>query len=262
MIVVDYLQSDEYIEYLKRNCGVRGYDHPDTTPTFTGAGIDIFLDYLKLMEIKNSYRVLEIGCGLGRLLKEVYDVYGCKLYGIDNNPKIPPLAKIRVGNICEELKKSNAEKIDFPDDYFDIIFCWGVFDLCEQEKSLIEIHRCLKVGGMVLLTGKSHSYHHDDVEAYTAEVAVTEKKIKHSFTNYNKMIDFCASIGLELFYERFFERRGYFMKNKYNDKKPQNFYEWLAIFRKTKNLRKNDQIMKTFSVEHSIAYNRKNNIVT
>jgi len=255
---MDYLQSDEYIEYLKKNCGVRGYDHDEKSPNFAGPDIDIFLSYMKLMKIKKDDYVLEIGCGLGRLLKETFDVFGCKLYGIDRNPKLIELAKIRVSSICEELKTSSAEEINFPENSFDRIFCWGVFELCKQESAFLEMNRCLKIGGMLLLTGKSHTYHSDDIEAYSAEVAVTEKKINHTFTNYNEMLEFAVKIGMKPVYERFFERRGFFMKNKFSSGQPKEFYEWLVILEKISNSDINTHDKPSFSIQHSLTYNKKN----
>ena len=256
---MDYIQSEEYIEYLKKNCGVRGFDYQEKSPNFAGAGIDIFLDYVKLMNIEKTDSVLEVGCGLGRLLKEVHDTYGCKLYGIDNNSKLIELAKIRINNICQKLKVSSAEKIDFPNEHFDKIFCWGVFELCEQEESLLEMYRCLKTGGLLLLTGKSHSYSPDDIEAYSAEIAVTEKNIKHTFTNYNEMIKFAHNIGFEPISEKFFQRRGYFMKDKYSKDKPEQFYEWLVVLKKVTNQNVTKLNPLSFSVKHSNAYDKKQN---
>jgi ubiquinone/menaquinone biosynthesis C-methylase UbiE len=255
---MDYLQSDEYVAYIQKNCGVRGYDHDEKSPSFTGPDIDIFLNYMKLMDIKKDDQVLEIGCGLGRLLKETFDAFGCKLYGIDKNQKMIELAKDRVSSICQELKTSRAERMDFSDNSFDKIFCWGSFELFEQEKAFLEMRRCLKEGGTLLLTGKSHTYHLDDIEAYSIEATVTEKVINHSFTNYQEMIRFANSIGMKPIHERFFERRGYFMKNKYSANKLEEFYEWLVIFKKIGIADKIIQNGISFSVPHSITYKKRN----
>src|ERR1700687_3453298 len=126
---MDYLQSNEYVEYLKKNYEVRGYDDQRREANFTGAGIDIFLEYVKLLKIQKDLKGLEVGCGLGRLLKELFDVYKCELYGIDRNSKAIELAQVRVGSICKDLKNCSAEDICFPKEFFDFIICWGVFEL-------------------------------------------------------------------------------------------------------------------------------------
>lgn len=255
---MDYLQSNEYVEYLKKNYGVRGYDDQDSEANFTGAGIDIFLEYIKLLEIQKNHKGLEVGCGLGRLLKELYDVYKCELYGIDKNSKAIELAKVRIDSICKDLKNCGAEDIDFPQEFFDFIICWGVFELCNQEKTLSEMARCLKVGGKILLTGKSHDYHKDDVEAYSAEVAITEKKIHHGFSHYDKLLQFGKTLGLTPFHQIFFERRGYFSNNKAENSRPLHFYEWLIVFQKKEIVIDNENRLK-FSVQHSLPYDNRQN---
>ncbi len=254
---MNYLQSEEYIDYLKKHYEVRGFgDEKDAT--FPGAGIDIFLGYSKLLSITKEHKVLEIGCGLGRLLKELFDSYNCKIFGVDKNSKAIELAKIRIGKISEELRDDKAETISFPEEYFDRIICWGVFELCNQEKTLLEMTRRLNVRGLILLTGKSHTYHYDDQEAYAAEVAITEKKMDYNFTNYDEMIKFGLNIGLEPIHQRFFERRGDFANNKPSQIKPENFYEWLIVFRKNKKTSlQEDKII--FNRTHSITYERKVN---
>ncbi len=253
---MDYLQSNEYVEYLKKNYGVRGYDDQGREANFTGAGIDIFLEYIKLLKIQKDQKGLEIGCGLGRLLKELFDVYKCELYGIDNSSKAIELAQVRVGSICKALKNCGAESICFPQEFFDFIICWGVFELCDQEKALIDMTRCLKIGGQILITGKSHDYHKDDSDAYSAEVGITEKKICHSFSNYDKLLQFGKSIGLTPLHQRFFERRGYFAENKVENKKPLHFYEWLIVFQKKETVTDNENKIK-FSVQHSLPYDNR-----
>jgi ubiquinone/menaquinone biosynthesis C-methylase UbiE len=255
MNLTDYLQSEQYIEYVRKNFGVRGFDiYEGDTGMYKNPKPDIVLEYLKFLNIKKDHVVLDVGCGLGRLLKELHDAYGCNLYGIDSNPKLIEMAKERVSNFCKELKTSNAEKIKYPDGFFDKIICWGVFELCMQENSLKEMARCLKVGGNLLLTGKSKTYHEDDSEAYAAETSLTKRGIKSNFTDYNKMMEFGKDVGLVPVKKYFFERRGLFEKNEFDVIQKEHFYEWIVIFEKNSSTVNIEGLSKTFSVSHSDTY--------
>lgn len=230
----DYFASDEYLEYLKKNCGVRGFDFEERTTVCTRPDVDIILRYLKLMDIRPTDRFLEVGCGLGRILKEIHETYKIKPYGIDITGKIIEAAKQRVGMICSDLRVSRAEEIEYEDCFFDKVLCWGTFDLTEQDRTLREMSRVLKVGGLVMITGKNDNYCGEDGEALHAELASRKKGIPNHFTDFQAMARLASNLGLRSIKQCFFERRGDFMNDLCSTKMPQRFYEYLVILRKTK----------------------------
>ena len=79
-----YMSSPEYLDYLVKNCGVRGYDFDDRVEVCARPDVDIVLRYAKWLEIRPGDRVLEVGCGLGRILKELHEEYGISPSGVDS----------------------------------------------------------------------------------------------------------------------------------------------------------------------------------
>ena len=99
-------------------------------------------------------RVLEVGCGSGDKLAELLDL-GAKpeaLFGID-------LLDERIGDAKAKhpgmnLSCRNAEELDFPDSYFDLVMLFTVFtsilDSRMAENVAGEVRRVLRPGGSVL----------------------------------------------------------------------------------------------------------------
>lgn len=232
-----YLQSDEYLDYLKRNCGVRGYDIDERTPVSTRPDVEICLRYIRELGIRKTDEVLEIGCGVGRLLKEIHDEYGVLPHGIDPIPKIIDAARDRVARITSSLEVASAESSPYPDASFDKILCWGVFDLTDQTQALWEMARLLKTGGRLLLTGKHDDYHDDDSEALAAETAARRKGIPNHFTNWQAFTDLSLALGLKVVREWRFARRGDFMNDRPAPASDGRFYEWAVILSKERSPR-------------------------
>lgn len=234
----DYLWTKEYLEYIKKNCGVRGYDLDNRSEKCTRPDVGIALRYVSMMSIKTGEDILEVGCGLGRILRELYDLYCVSLYGCDMLPTMIREAHKRVGGITEALIGSKCENLPFKDESFHHIVCWGMFDLTEQTQSFVEMARVLKLGGKLLMTGKGDYYHLGDEEAKKAEEACKRLGIPNHFTDVEAMFKLAEFLGLSVVRQRFFLFRGDFMKDEGVDEMPKQFYEYLFIFRKGKGLGK------------------------
>lgn len=100
-----------------------------------------------------SLRILEIGCGIGRMTKHLAQIYG-EVHGVDVSAEMIDLARARFrGSNNVFFYESNG--LDFsalPDDYFNIIFSAYVF---QHAPSVDVIHanirdacRTLKPGGV------------------------------------------------------------------------------------------------------------------
>jgi len=242
--------SVEYYNYIKKNCGVRGYDMDEQDEVCKRPDVDVILHYVDKLMVSPESKFLEVGCGFGRILFEIYQRYNVKPFGIDVSPKIIEGAKERVGKICSEVKACPAEEINYEDQTFDNVVCWGVFDLTTQEKSIFEMARILCIGGKLLLTGKTNRYLPNDKEAYLAEHGSLRKNIPNHYTDVASLLKFTQKLGLELLDCWCFKMRGDLSINKPELSTTQNlkiwskdpligkftdsFYEYVLIFEKNK----------------------------
>jgi ubiquinone/menaquinone biosynthesis C-methylase UbiE len=98
--------------------------------------------------------VLDIGCGHGDFLREVY-ARTPHTYGID--PDAPALAK---NSIIRHLVVGNAETLPFPDAFFDLVVSAWVLEHLERPAQVFrEVYRVLKPGGhFIFLTPNSWNY--------------------------------------------------------------------------------------------------------
>jgi len=236
-IMSSYFTRDEYVEYLKKNCGVRGYDFEERTQACTRPDVDIILKYLRHMDIRSGDKLLEIGCGLGRVLKEIHDSFGIRPHGVDVSSKAIDEARKRVASICGDLRVSPAERIEYPESFFDKVLCWGTFDLTEQHQSLSEFARISKLGGRVMITGKNDTYFEDDPEAHLAEVGARNKGITNHFTDFTAFLQYANELGLDCINQFYFLRRGDFMNDLPAKERPTKFYEFCVIFEKRRAFR-------------------------
>jgi len=94
-------------------------------------------------------RVLEIGCGLGthaQLLSEA----GCDLTCIDLTDKAVENTRRRLElrGLAADIRRMDAEKLDFPDGEFDLVWSWGVIHhSSDTERIIRQVFRVLKPGG-------------------------------------------------------------------------------------------------------------------
>ncbi|MDR2395567.1 MAG: methyltransferase domain-containing protein [Endomicrobium sp.] len=105
-----------------------------------------------LHNISKSSKVLEVGCGFGRILKEVKKQYpDVEAYGIDLDESIlqrlPSEINSKVGSIL---------KIPYEDNTFDFVFCVEVLEhAIDIENAIEELFRVTKPGGKVLILDKN-----------------------------------------------------------------------------------------------------------
>lgn len=159
------------------------------------------IEYLQLEKIDNG---LDLGCSFGRL-KEVLSTCCDAVYGVDIDQYAVNKARLQD---YKEVIVGSAEQTGFDADFFDLVFCWAVFEVVDQKKGLAEINRVLKTGGKVIITGKNNNYHIDDTLAYRAEKNAFLKGFPNRFTNLNAVLDNLTALGLKLDKLLIFPRRG------------------------------------------------------
>lgn len=116
------------------------------------AVFDRVLDALGSLE---GERVLEVGCGGGRLLERVLAA-GARAAGVDHSPDMIDLTlqrnheAVKAGAL--EIKLSEAERLPWPDETFSVLVSANTFFFIEQpERALAEFARVLAPGGRMLI---------------------------------------------------------------------------------------------------------------
>ena len=131
----------------------------DIVPRYLLSGQGLKLTVVELLGPEWSWegrRVLDFGCGSGRLLRQFLDEARlAEFHGSDIDEEMvswvrkhlcPPIADVRV----------NGEQppLDYPDDHFDLVTALSVFTHIADGWSdwLLEIRRVLKPGGLLIAT--------------------------------------------------------------------------------------------------------------
>ncbi len=95
-------------------------------------------------------RVLEIGVGLGAD-HQCFAESEADLYGIDLTERAVEHTQRRLSmfDLSSQLIVGDAEQLDFPDEYFDRVYSWGVLHHSpDTPKAVAEARRVLKQGGV------------------------------------------------------------------------------------------------------------------
>ncbi|MFZ5562459.1 MAG: class I SAM-dependent methyltransferase [Thermodesulfobacteriota bacterium] len=113
------------------------------------------------LDIQPGDRVLDLGCGTGRLTGWIADRVGPKgaVTGVDPLPERVAMARNNNGGVCFEV--GSAESLDgFADKSFDAVCLNEVFHwISDKPRALEEIYRVLRPGGRVGLTSTPKELH-------------------------------------------------------------------------------------------------------
>jgi len=105
------------------------------------------------LPFSEARRILDVGCGCGRIVRNLPKLTDAELYGVDYNKDLVDWC---AQHLPGEFKQNGlTPPLDFPDDYFDIIYLMSVFThlrIPTQREWLSELARVTRPGGLVLVT--------------------------------------------------------------------------------------------------------------
>lgn len=168
------------------------------------AGLNEADHFLSPLGLSKGNSILDLGCSTGRMCAALTR-YSDAVYGAEPDSYAVGKASAQP---YQEVRQGTAEATDYPDGFFDFVFCWAVFDVVDHVGGLSEINRILKDGGRFLITCKADSYDPQDVLAFKAEKNAFLKGFPNKFTNLALLCRQLGAFGFELVELVTFPRRG------------------------------------------------------
>jgi len=141
--------------------------------------LKVFNKILKFYKDK-TIKVLEIGCGLGRWYMILRNNFkNLEYYGIDISEEMIKVAK-RLTKY-ERFYVMSASKLEFPDNYFDVVFSITVLHhipFKEKEKAIKEMIRVTKKGGYIIIIEDFSLKKLEDFNLFTYPIETWIKKFE------------------------------------------------------------------------------------
>ncbi len=114
--------------------------------------IELEINLLSNIVVKDKFSVLEVGCGEGQNIVNLKRLHPyTKYYGVDISTNRVGFAKRHLKDV--ELFVQDGRELNFKDDAFDIVFCRDVLHhmMEGRERLIMEMYRVCKQGGKVYM---------------------------------------------------------------------------------------------------------------
>ncbi len=124
---------------------------------------------IKTKEERGKIRVLDIGCGTGKLSIYLSEKIECDVRGIDMVEKNIEKARKNAASGKVKFEVQSAEKMTFTNDTFDVVVSLkALHEMTNPEEALRESNRVLREGGKIFIIDwvggvaqtKSHAHAH------------------------------------------------------------------------------------------------------
>ncbi|MSO95284.1 MAG: methyltransferase domain-containing protein [Thermoleophilia bacterium] len=106
-------------------------------------------------------RVLDVGCGTGRLAAALVDEAGAKVWGIDPSDEMVAVARATLP-AGVGVRRGNAEQLPFRDGWFDRVTMSLVLHLVDRPRALAEARRVVPADGRIAIS----TFHPQHFESY------------------------------------------------------------------------------------------------
>lgn len=150
---------------------------------------EVLRQILQRSGLTKTATVLEVGCGTGNYIGAIATTVECSCWGID--PSAEMLAKAKEWSAIQ-FQQGNAEKLDFPQALFDLIFSVDVIHHVKDRPAFFrEAYGTLKPGGRLCTVTDSEEIirHRQPLAAYFPETVDVDlarypslEEIRHGMT--------------------------------------------------------------------------------
>jgi len=148
--------------------------------------------------IKSGQRVLDVGTGTGVLIPSLVQAVGPTglVVAVDFAEKMVEECRRKYfgfPNVKVELQ--DAEELNFPRDYFDVVTCFGLFPHIEnKQKALNSMFQVLKPKGRIVIahalgSQEIREIHSTASEVIAEDVMPSEKEMRELFDNAGFVVD-------------------------------------------------------------------------
>ncbi|MBT3690158.1 class I SAM-dependent methyltransferase [bacterium] len=161
-------KSDKIVKQVKD-----GYnkiaDHFSSTRYAPWTEFNLFSEY-----IRDNQKILDLGCGNGRLYKYLKEQdLNIEYYGIDISNELLKIVEERYPEVKSNLTEGSITKLPYEDNTFDLVVCIAVFlhlpSKAMRLQALSEVQRVLKPGGHLLMKNW-HMWHKPYLKHYFNKV--------------------------------------------------------------------------------------------
>ena len=151
-----------YTNYYRDQLGLKGYQwrvenrsNEDNDDSYYTASKQIKkIATLLNLRFDKRQKVLVVGAGTGVEMIQ-FSKIGCLTYAIEPDKKALEILKIRskLQQLDQnKIKQAVAEKIPYPDNFFDFVYCWQVLEHVQDiTKSIKEMVRVTKKNGWIFI---------------------------------------------------------------------------------------------------------------
>lgn len=122
----------------------------------------------KFLDESSEARVLDAGCGTGGFIRRMEsESTTWRICGVDHSPLACGIARERC---AAEIKEGSVTALPYESGEFDgMVSADVLYQLEQPEQALVEFHRCLKPGGIVVINVPAYrwlwSYHDEMVQS-------------------------------------------------------------------------------------------------
>lgn len=102
---------------------------------------------------KGNLKILDIGCGTGRNIKEFSQIG--EVWGVDISKEAIEFCREKG---IKTVKIGRSDKTGFRDNFFDVVTLLDVLEHIDEESTLREVRRILKKDGLMILTVPAFSW--------------------------------------------------------------------------------------------------------